>query len=226
MEVCGTPFRFLETPGQRPARGAGAGRAQPRDPRRARVLRGRGERARNGRDGAAACGASGESCRGRRAHDRRRARGRRRTGPLMTDTISRRVAVVGIGETAYYRHGQSPVPEFLLAIEAIEKAAADAGLDVRDDRRLLLLLRRAQRSDAARHRARPPRRRVLEHVLGRRWRRRLRRGRQRGGGARRRLLQVRRGLPLARAGTVRTVRSVPRSGDRLRDAAPTSRRSD
>jgi acetyl-CoA acetyltransferase len=45
--------------------------------------------------------------------------------------ISRRVAVVGIGETTYYRHGQSPVPEFLLAIEAIERAAADAGLDVR-----------------------------------------------------------------------------------------------
>ena len=50
----------------------------------------------------------------------------------MTHTISRRVAVVGIGETAYYRHGQAPVPEFLLAIEAIEKAAADAGLDVRE----------------------------------------------------------------------------------------------
>ena len=50
----------------------------------------------------------------------------------MTETISRRVAAVGIGETAYYRHGQAPVPEFLLAIEAIEKAAADAGLDVRE----------------------------------------------------------------------------------------------
>ena len=50
----------------------------------------------------------------------------------MTHTISRRVAIVGIGETAYYRHGQAPVPEFLLAIEAIEKAAADAGLDVRE----------------------------------------------------------------------------------------------
>ncbi len=46
-------------------------------------------------------------------------------------TISRRVAVVGIGETAYYRHGQAPVPEFLLAVEAIEKATADAGLDLR-----------------------------------------------------------------------------------------------
>ena len=38
MEVCGTPFRFLETPGSS-ARRAGAGRAQPRDPRRARLLR-------------------------------------------------------------------------------------------------------------------------------------------------------------------------------------------
>jgi acetyl-CoA acetyltransferase len=48
-----------------------------------------------------------------------------------TATISRRVAIVGIGETTYYRHGQSPIPEFVLAIDAIEKAAADAGLDVR-----------------------------------------------------------------------------------------------
>jgi acetyl-CoA acetyltransferase len=41
------------------------------------------------------------------------------------------VAVVGIGETAYYRHGQSPDPEFKLALKAILNACHDAGLDPR-----------------------------------------------------------------------------------------------
>ena len=39
-----------------------------------------------------------------------------------------RVAVVGAGETAYYKHGQSPVPEFRLALHAILAACADAGI--------------------------------------------------------------------------------------------------
>src|SRR5438128_10394318 len=43
-----------------------------------------------------------------------------------------RVAVVGIGETDYYRHGASPDPEFKLALRAILAACADAGLDPRD----------------------------------------------------------------------------------------------
>jgi len=48
------------------------------------------------------------------------------------NTISRKVAVVGIGETPYYRHGASPVPEFVLALDAIRAAADDAGIDVRE----------------------------------------------------------------------------------------------
>jgi len=40
------------------------------------------------------------------------------------------VAVAGIGESAYYRQGGSPVPEFLLVVDAIEAACADAGIDV------------------------------------------------------------------------------------------------
>jgi acetyl-CoA acetyltransferase len=43
-----------------------------------------------------------------------------------------RVAVIGIGETDYYRHGASPDPEFKLALRAILAACADAGIDPRD----------------------------------------------------------------------------------------------
>ena len=46
-------------------------------------------------------------------------------------TLRGRVAVVGIGETTYYKHGQSPDAEFKLALKAILAACADAGLDPR-----------------------------------------------------------------------------------------------
>jgi acetyl-CoA acetyltransferase len=42
-----------------------------------------------------------------------------------------RVAVVGVGETVYYKHGQAPEPEVKLALRAILAACADAGLDPR-----------------------------------------------------------------------------------------------
>ncbi|HKD66278.1 MAG TPA: hypothetical protein VKB84_05515 [Candidatus Binataceae bacterium] len=41
-------------------------------------------------------------------------------------------AIVGIGETKYYKRGQAPQPEFLMACEAITKAAEDAGISVKD----------------------------------------------------------------------------------------------
>lgn len=47
-------------------------------------------------------------------------------------TLRGRVAVVGIGESEYYRHGGSPDAEFKLALKAILSACADAGLDPRD----------------------------------------------------------------------------------------------
>ena len=47
-------------------------------------------------------------------------------------TIKDKVALVGIGETQYYRAGQAPVSEFQLALEAIQKAVADAGLRIED----------------------------------------------------------------------------------------------
>ncbi len=43
-----------------------------------------------------------------------------------------RVAVVGIGETRYTKHGQSPDPEFVLALKAILAACADAGIDAHE----------------------------------------------------------------------------------------------
>jgi acetyl-CoA acetyltransferase len=44
-------------------------------------------------------------------------------------TLRGKVAVAGIGETIYYRHGQSPKPEMVLCLKAILAAAADAGID-------------------------------------------------------------------------------------------------
>jgi acetyl-CoA acetyltransferase len=46
-------------------------------------------------------------------------------------TIRGRVAVVGIGETTYYKHGQAPDSEVALALRAILRACEDAGLDPR-----------------------------------------------------------------------------------------------
>lgn len=43
-------------------------------------------------------------------------------------TLRGKVAVVGIGETTYYKHGQSPDAEFKLALQAILAACADAGI--------------------------------------------------------------------------------------------------
>ncbi len=42
-----------------------------------------------------------------------------------------RTAIAGIGETVYYKHGQAPDAEFVLALQAILRAADDAGIDPR-----------------------------------------------------------------------------------------------
>lgn len=47
-------------------------------------------------------------------------------------TLRGQVAVAGVGETTYYRHGASPDPELVLCLKAIVAAAADAGIDPRD----------------------------------------------------------------------------------------------
>ena len=46
-------------------------------------------------------------------------------------TLRGKAAIAGIGETAYYKHGQAPQSEFKLALDAILNACADAGLDPR-----------------------------------------------------------------------------------------------
>ena len=52
---------------------------------------------------------------------------------VMTErTLRGKVAVVGVAETEYYKWGRSPDPEFKLAIDAVLKACADAGIDPRD----------------------------------------------------------------------------------------------
>src|SRR5204863_9443133 len=47
-------------------------------------------------------------------------------------SIRGRVAIVGVGETAYYKHGRAPESEFALALRAILRACEDAGIDPRE----------------------------------------------------------------------------------------------
>jgi hypothetical protein len=64
-----------------------------------------------------------------------------------------RVAVVGIGETDYYRHGASPDAEFKLALKAILAARDDAGLDPRDIALMLEAARQRKRRGSGRRKA-------------------------------------------------------------------------
>ena len=47
-------------------------------------------------------------------------------------TIKDKAAIAGVGETKYYKRGGAPVSEFRLALEAILRAAEDAGIAVKD----------------------------------------------------------------------------------------------
>lgn len=52
--------------------------------------------------------------------------------PAVTDrTLRGRAAVVGVGESGYYRRSQSPYPEFVLCLQAVLAACQDAGVDPR-----------------------------------------------------------------------------------------------
>ncbi|MBU1360792.1 MAG: acetyl-CoA acetyltransferase [Gammaproteobacteria bacterium] len=50
----------------------------------------------------------------------------------MNRTLKGRVAIVGVGETVYRKHGQSPDAEFKLALQAILHACEDAGIAPRE----------------------------------------------------------------------------------------------
>lgn len=50
----------------------------------------------------------------------------------MNRTLRGSVAVAGVGETAYFKRGQSPDPEFKLALKAIITACEDAGISPRE----------------------------------------------------------------------------------------------
>jgi len=54
------------------------------------------------------------------------------TASASARSLRGRVAIVGIGESEYTRHGRSPDAEFKLALKAILAACADAGLDPRE----------------------------------------------------------------------------------------------
>ena len=47
-------------------------------------------------------------------------------------TLRGKTAIVGVGETTYYKHGQSPDPEFVLVLKAILAACEDAGIDAKE----------------------------------------------------------------------------------------------
>jgi acetyl-CoA acetyltransferase len=51
---------------------------------------------------------------------------------MTSRTLRGRVAVAGIGETTYYKHGQSPDAEFALALKAILRGCEDAGISPRE----------------------------------------------------------------------------------------------
>ena len=56
----------------------------------------------------------------------------RRERIMSTNTMRGQVAVVGVGETDYYKRGQAPDAEFMLALKAILKACENAGIDPKE----------------------------------------------------------------------------------------------
>lgn len=51
---------------------------------------------------------------------------------VASSTIRDKVAIVGVGETRYYKRGEAPVAEFRLACDAVRAAVADAGIAIAD----------------------------------------------------------------------------------------------
>jgi acetyl-CoA acetyltransferase len=51
---------------------------------------------------------------------------------MSSRTLRGQVVVAGVGETTYYKHSQSPDPEFVLALKAILAACEDAGINPKE----------------------------------------------------------------------------------------------
>ena len=105
---------------------------------------------------------------------------------MAENTINGKVAIVGIGESDYYKRGQSPlrrVPPVSSGHHGRRRGRRNRSSR---DRRLRLLCERPQRPNPYIHRAGVPQGGLQHHVLGRRRRRRFGSRRQRSGCPRRR----------------------------------------
>ncbi len=142
-------------------------------------------------------------------------RGRRSSAPTQSASspcsarpvVHGAAVVVGVGESRYYKRGEATESEFQLACIAIRNAVDDAGLTMRDVDGVVSYMERNEpvRLSAALGHGRP---RVHGADVRRRRQRRRRRGHPRGRGDHRGLRTVRRRLPVAGAGPVRTLRPV------------------
>ena len=130
-------------------------------------------------------------------------------------TVRGRVAVAGVGESIYYRRGQSPDAEFILVIgPSWPPARTPASTPARST-----ATARTPTTATCRPASTPrsaPRDPLLEHAVGRRGRGRRRRGGQRRRRRGRRLRRLRRRLPGTRPGPVRPLRRRPAAGARSR----------
>jgi len=131
-----------------------------------------------------------------------------------------KVAVAGVGETTYYRHGQSPDPEFVLCLKAILAACADAGIDPRDIDGFASYSNDRNETAGPGDRLGNPRTAVLQHAVERRRRRRGGGHGQRRRGHRRRPGRLRGRLPRPGPGRVRPLRPGPPDGHDQRRPRP------
>ena len=126
-------------------------------------------------------------------------------------TIKGTTAIVGIGETTYYKRGQAPDPEFVLGWRR-SSPPGDAGHRLARHRRLRVLQQRPQRPGAGSRRARAARAALLQHAVGRRRRRRL------GGRRQRRRRRSRPAIADTSSSTGRSPRASSAASARRRDA--------
>ena len=140
-------------------------------------------------------------------------------------TLRGQVAIAGIGESVYYKHGKSPDAQFKLLLTAILNAAQDAGIDPREIDGISSYANDAKCPRPSCRGARYEAVALFEHGLGGRRRRRFRGGGQRSrsypfrnrrlcrriswtGSGTGRAIRIRRALPNGRCGGGRDVDSV------------------